>query len=130
MSYSRPTPAATAGLTPTFITSEMPIACAPTYTKSTQLPSALSKRSKCVGIMFVLHQGLLVVVFTMTETYCCPVFLTCSDLNPLHTSQLVFLPSVLGTLSSCCLRWTFAAALLQRAKSEATDLKSTLQPWS
>lgn len=101
MSYSRPTPAATAGLTPTFITSEMPISCAPTYTKSMQLPSALSKRSKCVGIMFVLHQGSLVVVFTMTETYCHPAFLTCSDLNPLHISQLVFLFSVLGTLSSC-----------------------------
>lgn len=101
MSYSRLTPAAAAVLTPTFITSEKAVACAPTYTKSTQLLSALLERSKCVGIMFVLHQGLLVVVFTMTETYCCSVFLTSSDLNPLHTFQLVFLFSNLGTLSSC-----------------------------
>lgn len=39
------------------------------------------KRSKCVGIMLVLHQGSLVVVFAVTETYCRPVCLTRSDLN-------------------------------------------------
>lgn len=57
-SYSRPTPAAAAGLTPTFITSEKAIACAPTYTKSTQLLWALSKRSKCVGIKLRVASGI------------------------------------------------------------------------
>ncbi len=125
MSYSRRTPAAAAGLTPTFITTEKAIACAPTCTKSTRLLSALSKRSKCVGIMFVLHQRLLVVVFKMTETYCCPVSLTSSDLNAFRASQPVFLFSALGTLSSC---WPFkmdicSCAVAKRAKSEETDLK-------
>lgn len=37
-------------------------------------------------------RGLLVVTFSMTETYCCPVLLTCSDLNPAspHTTASVF----------------------------------------
>lgn len=97
MSYSRPTPAATAGLTPTFITYEKAAACAPTCTKSARLLEALSERSKCVGIMFALRQGLLVVIFTVTETYCCPVLPTPSDPYPLHTSQLVFLFQCLGS---------------------------------
>lgn len=104
MSNSRPTPAVTAGLTPTFITSEMPIARAPTYTKSTQLPSALSKRSKCVGTIFGLHQQLLVFLFTICETYCCPVSLTSSDPCPLNIFQLVFFFSIVGKLYSC---WLF-----------------------
>lgn len=82
----------------------MPIARAPTYTKSTQLPSALSKRSKCVGTIFGLHQQLLALLFTICETYCCPVSLTCSDLRPPNIFQLVFLFSIVGKLSSC---WLF-----------------------
>lgn len=71
MSCSRRSPAATAGLTPTFIHIENVAACVPTYIKSTKLQVALWKKFKCVGILLVLHQGLLIVRFIMTETYCC-----------------------------------------------------------
>lgn len=93
---SRPTPATTAGLTPTFIISEMPIACAPTYTKSTQLPLALSKKVKMCG-----NYGHVASVIASSRIYWLkPTAALCSW----HTSQLVFLFSILGTLSSC---WQF-----------------------
>lgn len=70
MSCSRRSPAATAGLTPTFICTENAAARVPTYMKSTKLLVALWKKLECVGILFVLHQGLMTARFIMTETYC------------------------------------------------------------
>lgn len=58
MSYSRPTPAAAAGLTPTFITSKKgDCMCAHMHKVDTNCFRLCRERSKCVGIMFVLHQA-------------------------------------------------------------------------
>lgn len=120
MACSRRSPAATAGLTPTFIHIENAAARVPTYIKSTKLLVALCKRLECVGILFVLHQGLLTARFIMTETYC----YLCSWQPQLwmYCTQLVSLYSILGWL--LLVQDTRAAVL--RAKSKITEHSAAL----
>lgn len=118
ISYGKPTPAATAGLTPTFITSEMLLACVAHLYKIKTLAFCFVKTMKiCVIPTSVLHQGWLVVVLVLAFTHD-RLFHNVPDMltyeSTCCTSQQVFLFSVLGSRPSCWLfnmdicRWAVA----------------------